>query len=50
MISELREEIHIYTVKMGISILPDNLMESIKNSQLTQGPPPQVNMRYKTFF
>ena len=50
MISGLREEIHFYMVKMGISILPDILMESIKNSQLPQGPPPQVNMGYQTFF
>ena len=45
MISGLREEIHFYMVKMGISILPNILMESIKNSQL-----PQVNMGYQTFF
>ena len=50
MISGLREEIHFHMVKMGISILPDILMESIKNSQLPQGPQPQVNMGYQTFF
>ena len=49
-VSGLREEIHFYMVKMGISILPDILMESIKNSQLPQGPPPQVNIGYQIFF
>ena len=49
-VSGLREEIHFYMVKMGISILPDILMESIKNSQLPQGPPTKVNMGYQTFF
>lgn len=50
MISGLREEIHFHMVKMVITILPDILMESIRNSQLPQGPQPQVNMEDQTFF
>ena len=50
MISGLREEIHFHMVKMVITILPDILMESIKNSQLPQGLQPQVNMGDQTFF